>query len=95
MEANYEEKYFDINRNNLNDSYETIECYYNDKGEFVTTVSTQYEVSAEYDEYIETMLRLILGYSYDGKGSEIPIIFDGVSGELLIEDNQVLNISMY
>jgi len=208
--------------NNLEDTYETIECYYNDKGEFVATVSTKYEVSAEYvfdketgyakeifsqdiidfnnnkviekasktiidfqdkyvlgvgyvsdrsldtfinsyfhnesfynsleiydyrdnsaenngnrfvivpkstavkvslytckfgddgrikkdkvliketdepfiiyDEYIETMPRLMIGYKYEHIGAEFPLIFDGMSGELLIEDNQVLNISIY
>ena len=215
------EEYYSIN--NLDNSYETIECYYNDKGEFVATVSTKYEVSAEYvfdeetgyakdiftqdiidfknnkvieraskttidfqenyvlgvgyvsdrslnkfinsnfhdetfynsldiydyrdnnknegygnrfviipksnavkislytcklgddgrlkkdevliestdksfiiyDDYVETMPKLILGYSYEGIRAEFPLIFDGVSGELLIEDNKVLNISMY
>lgn len=214
------EDYYSLN--NLEDTYETIECYYNDKGEFVATVSTQYEVSAEYvfdketgyakeifsqdivdfnnnkviekasktiinfqdkyvlgvgyvsdrnldtfindyfldesfynslnvydyrdnkvdgngnrfvivpkstavkvslytcklgddgrikkdkvlieeinepfiiyDEYIETMPRLMLEYKYKNIGAEIPLIFDGMSGELLIEDSYILNISRY
>ena len=48
-----------------------------------------------YDEYIETMPRLMLEYKYEHIGAEFPLIFDGMSGELLLEDSYILNISIY
>ena len=57
------------NLNNL-DSFEKIECYYNDDENFTITVSTQYEVCAEYVFDKET------GYATEIYSKDIISTFD-------------------
>jgi len=48
-----------------------------------------------YDDYVETVPKICVHINYNTVHTLFPIIFDGISGKLDIEDEDILDISIY
>ena len=48
-----------------------------------------------YDDYVETTPRMCVHINYNTVHTLFPIMFDGISGKLDIEDEDILDVSIY
>ena len=48
-----------------------------------------------YDDYVETTPRMCVHINYNTVHTLFPVMFDGISGELDIEDEDILDVSIY